>query len=45
MYVLKMMRGTRTYHAEWKPTSNFVDSDGTVTEIWHNYITEKRNSP
>ena len=35
---LTLMKGEPTHEAEWLGTSNFVDDDGTVTEIWQKYI-------
>ena len=35
---LTLMKGSPTHDAEWQPMKDFVDTDGTVTEVWHKYI-------
>lgn len=37
---LTLMKGEPNHDASWLPTSNFVDKDGTVTEVWHKYLLE-----
>lgn len=35
---LTLMKGAPRHDAEWQPTRDFVDEDGTVTGIWYDYI-------
>lgn len=42
---LTLMKGAPTHEAEWQPTRDFVDKDGTVTDAWHQYIVEKNILP
>ena len=35
---LTLMKGEPEHDATWQPTRDFVDSDGTVTDVWHDYI-------
>lgn len=35
---LTLMKGDPTHDAEWQPTSDFVDSDGTMNETFYEYI-------
>ena len=37
---LTLMKGAPTHDAVWLPTRDFVDADGTVTDVWQNYIRE-----
>ena len=37
---LALMKGSPTHDAEWQPTSDFVDRDGIVTDVWQKYIKE-----
>ena len=37
---LTLMKGAPTHDAEWQPTRDFVDKDGTVTDEWQKYIRE-----
>ena len=37
---LTLMKGAPTHDAEWQPSRDFVDKDGTVTEVWQKYIRE-----
>ena len=37
---LTLMRGAPTHDAVWLPTRDFVDADGTVTDVWQNYLRE-----
>lgn len=39
-HFLTLMKGCPTHDAEWQPTSDFVDQDGTVTDVWQRYIRE-----
>ena len=35
---LTLMKGEPHHDAKWQPTSDFVDKDGTVTDVWLEYI-------
>lgn len=35
---LTQMRGDPSHDVTWQPTKDFVDSDGTVTKVWQDYI-------
>lgn len=35
---LTLTKGLPTHDAVWKPTKDFADRDGTVTDVWHDYI-------
>jgi len=37
---LTLMKGDPIHDAWWQPTSDFVDTDGTVNDVWHKYIVE-----
>ena len=37
---LTLMKGSPIHDAEWQPTSDFVDRDGTVTDVCQKYIKE-----
>ena len=37
---LTLMKGAPNHDAEWQPTSDFVDPDGTVNAVWQTYIQE-----
>ena len=38
---LTLMKGAPIHDAEWQPTRDFVDKDGTVTKVWQEYIRQK----
>jgi len=38
---LTLMKGDPIHDAIWQPTRDFVDRDGSVTEIWQKYIQEQ----
>ena len=40
---LTLMKGAPSHDASWQPSSDFVDPDGTVNEIFHNYICENNS--
>ena len=42
---LTLMKGTPLHDAEWQPTRDFVDSDGTVTNVWQEYIRQNNILP
>ena len=42
---LTLMKGDPDHDAVWQPTRDFVDSDGTVTDVWHKYIVENHLLP
>ncbi len=42
---LTQMKGEPDHDATWQPTRDFVDNDGTVTEVWHDYIVENNILP
>ena len=35
---LALMKGCPTHEAEWQPTKDFVDKDGTMNEKFYEYI-------
>ena len=37
---LTLMKGDPTHDAEWQPTSDFIDPDGTMNEKFYKYIKE-----
>lgn len=37
--------GAPLHEAEWKPTNDFLDSDGTMTKAFHNYIVQNNLLP
>jgi len=37
---LTLMKGAPTHDAIWQPSRDFVDKDGTVTQVWHEYIVQ-----
>lgn len=37
--------GAPIHEAEWQPTRDFVDNDGTINEAFHKYITENNLLP
>ena len=37
---LTLMKGAPSHDSEWQPTRDFVDEDGTVTDVWKRYIRE-----
>jgi len=39
------MKGTPTHEAEWQPTRDFIDKDGTLTTAFLEYIKEKNLLP
>ena len=38
---LTLMKGAPSHDSEWQPTRDFVDKDGTVTDVWKQQIREK----
>ena len=39
------MKGAPLHDAEWQPTTDFVDTDGTVTQVWQEYIRQNNILP
>lgn len=37
---LTLLKGTPRHEAEWQPTCDFMDEEGTLTEAFHVYITQ-----
>ena len=35
---LSLMKGDPRHDAEWQPTRDFIDDDGTITAKFHTYI-------
>ena len=35
---LTLMKGAPQHEAEWQPTKDFIDRDGTITKAFHDYI-------
>lgn len=42
---LTLMENSATHEAEWQPTRDFVDSDGTLTKAFRTYIVSKNLLP
>ena len=42
---LTLMKGDPDHDATWQPTKDFVDRDGTVTNIWLEYIKKNHILP
>ncbi len=42
---LTLMKGSPAHDAEWQPTADFVDRDGTMTEPFAKYIKENKLLP
>ena len=38
---LALMKGSPQHEAEWQPTRDFIDLDGTLTEAFHSYIVKQ----
>lgn len=42
---LALMENSATHDAQWQPTRDFVDSDGTLTKAFHTYIVQNNPLP
>ncbi len=42
---LTLMKGSPTHDAEWQPSRNFIDKDGTHTDVLLEYIKKKKILP
>ena len=42
---LTLMKGAPSHEAQWQPTRNFVDKDGTMTKAFYEYITKHNLLP
>ncbi len=42
---LTLMKGSPTYDAEWQPSRDFIDKDGTITDVFLEYIKKKNILP
>ncbi len=39
------MKGSPTYDAEWQPSPDCIDKDGTLTDVFLQYIKKKKIIP